>query len=575
LKYSEEVNIHEKYIEAKKQAEEIINELSPYLNCATQYGNFFQFNSIFLDKITCMPFLTEEIKFRVSNEIIPNLRKPLYGQNPECGLREIIQNACDASKELIKIKEWSVNDAKELKVKVSIIEVDGKKKICIRDYGIGMTKDILLDKYFVIGESSKKNSELNLVGQFGIGALAAFLLGDNIEVKTKHYKEGKVYHFFYDLESNKYSYINVSIEEDDCFLHGTEVTISLNDTLTEASNQRLTEILKLNSWYIKPDIPIEYYIEDVKQDMNTLTGDKYHWIELNTSIDTLHACYLDDYFGSQIILNGLIIPERYQFTCKYLKKNPYISIISYGNEITLNLERSKVESGLSLILKPLQDTLIRKELDKLKCDKEQIVDKNLTIKCWEWGGKYLKNLPLVFCREGFGIYSCATIKNIKYNAIVRIFGYNGYPYIKLSDLQEGLLYVFYDDTLNKADIAKLIESCDFIYVPTEIIKKYFYEATSQYNGFKGSTMEKLYSALKKPIPTFGNVNQFWQKHNEVKEKLFVNDFIKPGYISIKDNYADVVSNVSKLCHTSIIDIIPVGFYPSDIIMDNIDIGILE
>lgn len=48
-----------------------------------------------------------------------------------------------------------------------------------------MTKDILLNKYFVIGESSKKGNKRNLVGQFGIGALAAFLLGDRIAVKTK------------------------------------------------------------------------------------------------------------------------------------------------------------------------------------------------------------------------------------------------------------------------------------------------------------------------------------------------------------------------------------------------------
>ena len=40
-------------------------------------------------------------------------------------------------------------------------ETGGMKKLCVRDYGIGMTKDILLQKYFVIGESSKKDSPLN------------------------------------------------------------------------------------------------------------------------------------------------------------------------------------------------------------------------------------------------------------------------------------------------------------------------------------------------------------------------------------------------------------------------------
>jgi len=83
--------------------------------------------------------------------------------------------------------------------------------LTIRDYGIGMTEDILLSKYFVIGESSKKGNTTNLVGQFGIGALAAFLLGDKIAVKTKHYKSTSVYTFNYELTSSNNNSIAVSI----------------------------------------------------------------------------------------------------------------------------------------------------------------------------------------------------------------------------------------------------------------------------------------------------------------------------------------------------------------------------
>ena len=92
-----------------------------------------------------------------------------------------LQNACDAMKEL--------NKEDEIK---SYIELNVQKNsdgmiLKVRDYGIGMTEDILLNKYFVIGESSKKGNNRNLVGQFGIGALAAFLLGNRIAVKTKSY----------------------------------------------------------------------------------------------------------------------------------------------------------------------------------------------------------------------------------------------------------------------------------------------------------------------------------------------------------------------------------------------------
>ena len=186
LKYSSEVTTIKQYKQAKKRAEEIQKELAPYLNCATQYGNFFQFNNIYLEELTGAPFFTEDVKFSVSNEIIPNLIKPLYGDKPECGLREIIQNACDAMKELAAL--CGKKSGKPVEVYL-VKETGGMKKLCVRDYGIGMTKDILLQKYFVIGESSKKDSPLNLVGQFGIGALAAFLLGDTVEVRTKPYGE--------------------------------------------------------------------------------------------------------------------------------------------------------------------------------------------------------------------------------------------------------------------------------------------------------------------------------------------------------------------------------------------------
>ncbi len=96
------------------------------------------------------------------------------------------------------------------------------KKLCVRDYGIGMTKIFLLQKYFVIGESSKKDSPLNLVGQFGIGALAAFLLGDTVEVRTKPYGEKHLYHFSIHSAQTESS-INISIEEDSSFTHGTKL----------------------------------------------------------------------------------------------------------------------------------------------------------------------------------------------------------------------------------------------------------------------------------------------------------------------------------------------------------------
>ena len=145
IKYSEEVKTSESYNIAKKKANQIITELSPFLNCATQHGNVFQFNNIFLDTIEKMPFITEDVNFNVSNKIIPNLIKPLYGESPECGLREIIQNASDATKQLPDAVKQLDEAKSRNQIEIRIFEDDSKRKISIRDYGIGMTKEVLLN----------------------------------------------------------------------------------------------------------------------------------------------------------------------------------------------------------------------------------------------------------------------------------------------------------------------------------------------------------------------------------------------------------------------------------------------
>ncbi len=76
-------------------------------------------------------------------------------------------------------------------------------------------------------KASKKGNDRNLVGQFGIGALAAFLLGDRIAVKTKSCKENCIYSFEYSPNSNENNPIPVSIIQDETFEHGTEVCVDL------------------------------------------------------------------------------------------------------------------------------------------------------------------------------------------------------------------------------------------------------------------------------------------------------------------------------------------------------------
>ncbi len=528
--YSDTIETYQLYIETTKFAKELINRITPFIRCATTYGNFFQFGDIFITKIGKVPFIPKEVMFSVSNNIIPNLIKPLYGDSPECGLREIIQNACDATKELPDV------NLSDKRIDLIVDKNEDKTILTIRDYGIGMTEDILLSKYFVIGESSKKGNTTNLVGQFGIGALAAFLLGDKIAVKTKHYKSTSVYTFNYELTSSNNNSIAVSIKEDETFECGTEVSIVLKDTLSKLEQSQLEKDLKINEWYVLPDVEIKYSYNGEEQKIKSFVGQNYLWLPLLDD-NKYNISYLDtphdmNNGGFQIIYNGLMVPERYNSTSAYLKMNTYIAVASSSYDISLNLERSKIESGLDLIKNPFEKELIKKGLKILEEEKNCIIGEDGTILRTTYNNDYLKDIPLFFTNEGFGILN----SNYHYSDFIEVYGYNGHPKLRLSDLTPNKKYIFKTFTPDKSSLATLIENANAIVVDNEEIKRYFYNAINYNYGFKTDTMKYLYErAFSQTYDQTLNAQKFWEQHNERKKRDFEQFFEEPENIYICNN----------------------------------------
>lgn len=133
-------------------------------------------------------------------DLLELLVGPLYNYQPEIGIRELIQNAVDACRERSDISEGE-SKGSEPDVLVNMHEnEDGTGWITVTDKGVGMTLETVVN-YFLIAGASFRNSDiwkrqhLNEFGKsrimrggrFGIGALAAFLLGEEITVRTRHY----------------------------------------------------------------------------------------------------------------------------------------------------------------------------------------------------------------------------------------------------------------------------------------------------------------------------------------------------------------------------------------------------
>lgn len=189
----------------------------------------------FLKKINYVP---QKISFRVNNELSKLLIAPLYGNDPTYGVRELVQNATDACKERIKIEQDKGNVSYEPLITVSIDKVNEESYLFkIRDNGKGMTLDEILNYFLSVGSSfrnslqwkkefTSKDGE-NLVsrnGKFGIGVLAAFLLGDEITVKTKNYNyDSHAYTFTANISSD---FIDVKTMSD--FKEGTDIEIIMS-----------------------------------------------------------------------------------------------------------------------------------------------------------------------------------------------------------------------------------------------------------------------------------------------------------------------------------------------------------
>lgn len=128
-------------------------------------------------------------------ELLKLLVGPLYNYDYSVGIRELVQNAIDACKELADLNRDTTG---EVSVRIDESE-DGSGWVTVTDTGVGMTLDTVVG-YFLMAGASFRNSDVwkqrhtdsdgaSRVlrgGRFGVGALAAFLLGEEITVKTRH-----------------------------------------------------------------------------------------------------------------------------------------------------------------------------------------------------------------------------------------------------------------------------------------------------------------------------------------------------------------------------------------------------
>ncbi|GAA9096977.1 molecular chaperone HtpG [Helicobacter pylori] len=197
------------------------------------------------------------------NQLLDLMIHSLYS-NKEIFLRELISNASDA---LDKLNYLMLTDEKlkGLNTTPSIhLSFDSQKKtLTIKDNGIGMDKNDLIEhlgtiaksgtKSFLSALSGDKKKDSALIGQFGVGFYSAFMVASKIVVQTKKVNSEQAYAWVSDGKG-KFE-ISECVKEE----QGTEITLFLKDEDSHfASRWEIDSVVKKYSEHIPFPIFLTY-----------------------------------------------------------------------------------------------------------------------------------------------------------------------------------------------------------------------------------------------------------------------------------------------------------------------------
>lgn len=203
-------------------------------------------------------------------QLLHLLAHSLY-QSSDIAIRELVSNASDALDKMrhVALTDETYKTADELSIRLTPDASAGT--LTIADNGIGMTQEELVRNLGTIAKSGSleflqnltgdAKKDVNLIGQFGVGFYSAFMLADNVEVRTRSFREDVGWIW----ESQGTG--NFSIRPADIPLdRGTQVVLHLKEDRKDyASELRLKQILRTYSSFIAYPIRVnDELVNDVK-----------------------------------------------------------------------------------------------------------------------------------------------------------------------------------------------------------------------------------------------------------------------------------------------------------------------
>nr|XP_040582374.1 heat shock protein 90-like [Lepeophtheirus salmonis] len=257
--------------------------------------------------------------------------------NKEYSIKELISNASDALDKYLSLFKSEESEPKtsfdDLKIKIKVNEEN--KTIEISDNGIGMTKKDLEEFLGSIASSGTRkfkeqmetsgnaSSNLNTIGQFGLGFYSAFIISSTVELVTR--SPG---HEQFKWSSNGVEDYTIEPMEPDRE-HGTTITLNIKEGNEEfLKNQKIEGIIKKHSSFICYPI----YIEEMPiwtKNPKTVTPEEYKGFYKNISND-----WQDHLAVKHVSIDGT---HKFDFVL-FIPKSPPSSIFERSKKFVPNIK---------------------------------------------------------------------------------------------------------------------------------------------------------------------------------------------------------------------------------------------
>ncbi len=191
-------------------------------------------------------------------------------------LRELISNASDALNrvQFELLTNHEVVDASS-ELAIHLLADVGNRTLTIRDSGIGMNREELIENLGTIAHSGARAFLLNagkgqaaqeeIIGQFGVGFYSVFMVADRVTVTSRSYRPDEGAWRWSSTGDSSFT-----LEPAEKSTRGTEIHIHLKEDAAEfAQPWRLESIIRKHSNYVS--FPI--YVEAVESSMAAAEGE--------------------------------------------------------------------------------------------------------------------------------------------------------------------------------------------------------------------------------------------------------------------------------------------------------------